>query len=863
MPGVSLSSLRVVTEGDSTSYVSSMSDVARSSDAATVSVQKFTDSQGAQQTATVRTVDVLNNAQSRFERLSRSLDPAYAASVRFAQAQTTIQGALERGATSTDRANQLLALAEGRFAAATKTASPLEPVLKGISAQMIALSAGAGPVGVALAGFGPLGLAAAAGLGAVSAAIEYVTSESERFGDATSHLRDFSETAGTTSETMQVLQRAGAGVGLSTDQLLGSFERFSVSLSEMQKGAGAFYIELQKVSPELTRQLATTKDAAAAWDILAKAYADADTRQQALIAHAAFGRGGAGTGRLLTATAEAGGVAGLQRQNPPIISDDEASRIGALKTALDQARASAKDVTASLFTEETLQKELRAAQLMKQIAESTKEIAQADGGKNWISRIIDSMTQLDAGAIGERAPSLPAPTDMDRARSRLSTGLTSLQLTGSKGTDWAGSIYASKDYAGAPGPNLPSAEFIANQTKATVSALGTAATAYEQQKVKLLDLDMALRNNTIDQDAYNRAVSGVKLQTTIELESQRLSLLGELAPVSETVYQKELALASARQKGVDITKAESAAILDLTRTQAEGAKLQQAVTAGVASEAAIRRQLTGELRGNIEKGIIDPKDATAMANATTALEKSIERMSEQAKLARAPLEGLAKLEADSGNFRLQVDNTSVSTLNSLSTSLVDIASGSKTAGAAFQNLGQTVVRALEEMLIKMTIVAPLAKSLQASLGGFFGTPGAGAGGGFLGTFGFHRGGMTDEPTFGRYVPAAVFAGAPRFHGGIGPGEVPAIIQDDEGVFTKKQMAHLAPVGRSGGGSGGGYQQVNVHNYSGGDVKTRRRQSGNTSIVDVVVGAVGDNVANGRLDAPFKARFGSQVKPISR
>ena len=114
---------------------------------------------------------------------------------------------------------------------------------------------------------------------------------------------------------MQVLQRAGAGVGLTNDQLVGSFERFCVSLSEMQKGTGDFYTELQKVSPELARQLATTNDAAKAWDILSEAYARADTRQQALIAHAAFGRGGAGTGRLLSATAEAGGIAGSRHKH--------------------------------------------------------------------------------------------------------------------------------------------------------------------------------------------------------------------------------------------------------------------------------------------------------------------------------------------------------------------------------------------------------------------------------------------------------------------------------------------------------------------------------------------------------------------
>ena len=104
---VALSSLRVVTDGDSSGYVKSMADVERSSDSATDAVNKFTDAQGNQATYTARTVDALGNASSRYERLARSLDPAYASSVKLSQAQTTLQSALDRGAVSTDRFNQL------------------------------------------------------------------------------------------------------------------------------------------------------------------------------------------------------------------------------------------------------------------------------------------------------------------------------------------------------------------------------------------------------------------------------------------------------------------------------------------------------------------------------------------------------------------------------------------------------------------------------------------------------------------------------------------------------------------------------------------------------------------------------------
>ena len=63
---------------------------------------------------------------------------------------------------------------------------------------------------------------------------------------------------------------------------------------------------------------------------------------------------------------------------------------------------------------------------------------------------------------------------------------------------------------------------------------------------------------------------------------------------------------------------------------------------------------------------------------------------------------------------------------------------------------------------------------------------------------FHSGGIVgSEGGHFRQIPAAVFANAPRYHDGIGPGERPAILRDDEGVFTPGQMKALGP--RGGGG----------------------------------------------------------------
>lgn len=202
----------------------------------------------------------------------------------------------------------------------------------------------------------------------------------------------------------------------------------------------------------------------------------------------------------------------------------------------------------------------------------------------------------------------------------------------------------------------------------------------------------------------------------------------------------------------------------------------------------------------------------------------------------------------------------MSSLNQLTSSLADITTGTKTAQAGFTDLGKAVIRSLEEMLIKMIIVLPIARSLQAALGGGVNLGGASAGNGAPGTVpGFHGGGTTNEPSFTRYVHPAYFDHAPRFHSGIGPDEMPAIIRRDEGVFTAGQMRAM---GAAAGG--GNHVQVNViNNAAGTSVKTNKRKSGGASITDIIVSTVGHEMATGGFDGPMRARFGHVPQPRDR
>ncbi|EJN15686.1 Lambda phage tail tape-measure protein (Tape-meas-lam-C) [Bradyrhizobium sp. YR681] len=145
--------------------------------------------------------------------------------------------------------------------------------------------------------------------------------------------------------------------------------------------------------------------------------------------------------------------------------------------------------------------------------------------------------------------------------------------------------------------------------------------------------------------------------------------------------------------------------------------------------------------------------------------------------------------------------------NSLVSGLTDIASGAKTAGQGFQDMANSIVRAIEQMIIKLLIVEPLMRSVQGFAGGIFG-----GGGGLPGTEG--------SPYFGPVAPSAngnVFSS-----GAIVPfamGGIPDVVSSptiapmamfgeagDEAIMPLRRGAD-GRLGVSGGGSAP--MQVNV------------------------------------------------------
>ena len=129
----------------------------------------------------------------------------------------------------------------------------------------------------------------------------------------------------------------------------------------------------------------------------------------------------------------------------------------------------------------------------------------------------------------------------------------------------------------------------------------------------------------------------------------------------------------------------------------------------------------------------------------------------------------------------------------------------------------------------------------------------------LGAGVFHSGGnpAVDGAASTRYIHPAYFDNAPRFHTGIGPGEIPAIIQPSESVLTPGQMRQLAPVSSM---AQAGNVQV-VVNIQGAPSTPQVRQSqspGGGMQIDVLFEQVDNYIASG-----IKTGNGSTALAISQ
>lgn len=269
-----------------------------------------------------------------------------------------------------------------------------------------------------------------------------------------------------------------------------------------------------------------------------------------------------------------------------------------------------------------------------------------------------------------------------------------------------------------------------DRTIATRAAQAAAAEARNQS----LDPNAGSQEERAQKQALAAKIAAGGQTALDSTERQRISTLGQLASVDDVVHAKQLELNNLARDGITFTDAQTKSILAMTRAQEEGTRLQEKVTLGIATELELRQQLGREQAAFVSRSRTTPLTEQDLATYRIAAQKKYESQSDQNSIAGSQLPQLKQMELDSASLRKELDTLSTTSLNNVTSNLADIATGAVTASAGFKNLGLQVIRSLDEMLIKMLIVAPIAKGLQSVFGGFLGGTGTVANGGItLGT----------------------------------------------------------------------------------------------------------------------------------
>jgi tape measure domain-containing protein len=129
----------------------------------------------------------------------------------------------------------------------------------------------------------------------------------------------------------------------------------------------------------------------------------------------------------------------------------------------------------------------------------------------------------------------------------------------------------------------------------------------------------------------------------------------------------------------------------------------------------------------------------------------------------------------------QMRSLSYDGLMHMEDALVSLITGTKSVKEAFHDMAKAVANDLARMAVRQAITIPLAGMLGMGMMPMM-----------------HSGGIVGKETTGSRMMPGSIPGVQRYHSGkmpgIGGGEVPTILNRNEGVFTPAQMASLGPAG---------------------------------------------------------------------
>ncbi|WP_188236031.1 phage tail tape measure C-terminal domain-containing protein [Sphingopyxis sp. LK2115] len=249
------------------------------------------------------------------------------------------------------------------------------------------------------------------------------------------------------------------------------------------------------------------------------------------------------------------------------------------------------------------------------------------------------------------------------------------------------------------------------------------------------------------------------------LRAQALAPLAALEALGEAMQQADRRIGEA---------GEAAAMLD-ERLEAIGGG-GNAAAAGGGNGGSAGREPGGGAEGSAERA----------GRASREAGEVITQAAEQAARGWAAVrEELARYAEEAANWGKGLGQALTGALRSAEDAFARFVTTGK---LDFRGLIDSILADLARLVFRQAVTEPLARmfSQGLDLGNLFGS--------LFGSI-FHAGGVVGAPAPMRRVPALAFAAAPRLHGGgvagLGPHEVPAILERGEVVLTRRQAAKLA------------------------------------------------------------------------
>jgi hypothetical protein len=260
----------------------------------------------------------------------------------------------------------------------------------------------------------------------------------------------------------------------------------------------------------------------------------------------------------------------------------------------------------------------------------------------------------------------------------------------------------------------------------------------------------------LKQDQAARLAAGG--QTALDnVERQRISTLGVMASATDAATSKRLELNNLERDGVILTTKQKDALIELAREQALGTyqiKQQtdqtniQAATIGMSAGAAAEytarmnllteavrnhKDLTAEDRDEIDKqakalgeaaqaaALKQVRNDISFGRQTSLLSPEDVQIAQQLKGVYPDVAtALGSVEAAGLRTNQALSGLSSSMSNDLTSGLTDITMGTKSLKDGFADLTTSIIRDIEQWIIKLTVVTPLMKALQLGFNGIAG-----------------------------------------------------------------------------------------------------------------------------------------------